>query len=86
MNKKADHASADFTALNDELQDLQNQWRKVGRVPLDRNQPTWDQFYSALDKFNELRYKHDTPRTGIRLKRLFKKSKSLSKRRNRCLI
>ena len=60
LNKKADHATADFTALNDELQDLQNQWRKVGRVPLDRNQPTWDQFYSALDTFNELRYKHDT--------------------------
>ena len=53
LNGKADQASADFVALNDELQDLQNQWRKVGRVPLDRNQHTWDQFYAALDQFSE---------------------------------
>ena len=49
LNGKADHASADFVVLNNELQDLQNQWRKVGRVPLDRNQHTWDQFYATLD-------------------------------------
>lgn len=75
LNKKADHATADFTALNDELQDLQNQWRKVGRVPLDRNQPTWDQFYSALDTFNELRYKHDTAYRNSVEKALQKKQK-----------
>ena len=85
LNKKADHATADFTALNDELQDLQNQWRKVGRVPLDRNQPTWDQFYSALDTFNELRYKHDTAYRNS-VEKALQKSKSLSKRQNRCLI
>lgn len=75
LNKKADHATADFTALNDELQDLQNQWRKVGRVPLDRNQPTWDQFYSVLDTFNELRYKHDTAYRNSVEKALQKKQK-----------
>lgn len=75
LNKKADQATADFAALNDELQDLQNQWRKVGRVPLDRNQPTWDQFYSALDTFSELRYKHDTAYRNSVEKALQKKQK-----------
>ena len=75
LNGKADQASADFAALNDELQDLQNQWRKVGRVPLDRNQHTWDQFYAALDQFSELRYKHDTSYRNSVEKALQKKQK-----------
>jgi len=75
LNGKADKASADFAALNDELQDLQNQWRKVGRVPLDRNQHTWDQFYAALDKFSELRYKHDASYRNSVEKALQKKQK-----------
>ena len=81
LNGKADHASADFVLLNNELQDLQNQWRKVGRVPLDRNQHTWDQFYATLDEFNELRYKHDASYRNSVEKALQKKQK-LIKRRN----
>ena len=75
LNGKADQGSADFAALNDELQDLQNQWRKVGRVPLDRNQHTWDQFYAALDQFSELRYKHDASYRNSVEKALQKKQK-----------
>ena len=75
LNGKADQASSDFAALNDELQDLQNQWRKVGRVPLDRNQHTWDQFYAALDQFSELRYKHDASYRNSVEKALQKKQK-----------
>ena len=75
LNGKADHASADFAVLNNELQDLQNQWRKVGRVPIDRNQHTWDQFYATLDKFNELRYKHDASYRNSVEKALQKKQK-----------
>ena len=75
LNGKADQGSADFAALNDELQDLQNQWRKVGRVPLDRNQHTWDQFYAALDQFSELRYKHDATYRNSVEKALQKKQK-----------
>ena len=75
LNGKADHASADFAVLNNELQDLQNQWRKVGRVPLERNQHTWDQFYATLDQFNELRYKHDASYRNSVEKALQKKQK-----------
>ena len=75
LNGKADQASSDFAALNNELQDLQNQWRKVGRVPLDRNQHTWDQFYAALDQFSELRYKHDASYRNSVEKALQKKQK-----------
>jgi len=75
LNGKADQASADFAALNEVLQDLQNQWRKVGRVPLDRNQHTWDQFYAALDQFSELRYKHDASYRNSVEKALQKKQK-----------
>lgn len=59
LNTQADSAEANFEELNNEFHDLFVQWRKVGRVPAEKNQQIWDHYNSAQDKFNELRFKHD---------------------------
>ncbi|MCR9131225.1 MAG: DUF349 domain-containing protein [bacterium] len=59
VNAKANSAEVDFEELNHEFQDLLVQWRKIGRVPAEKNQQTWDHFNNAQDTFNALRFKHD---------------------------
>ncbi len=59
VNAKANSSEVDFEELNDEFQDLLVQWRKIGRVPAEKNQQTWDHFNNAQDTFNTLRFKHD---------------------------
>lgn len=59
LNTQADSAEANFEELNTEFHDLFVQWRKVGRVPAEKNQQIWDHYNTAQDKFNELRFKHD---------------------------
>lgn len=74
LNVKVTEA-ADFKELNDEFNDLLAQWRKVGRVPSEKNQATWDHFNSAQDKFNELRFKFDKEYRKTVEKALEKKQK-----------
>ena len=59
LNEKVTDDKADFDELNKEFHDLLVQWRKVGRVPVEKNQQTWDHFNEAQDKFSQLRFKHD---------------------------
>jgi len=59
LNEKSDDSKADFKSLSKEFDDLHNQWRKIGRVPNEKNQMIWDRFNTAEDAFNQLRFKHD---------------------------
>lgn len=59
LNKRSDDPKADFDSLTKEFDDLHNQWRKIGRVPNDKNQMVWDRFNAAEDAFNQLRFKND---------------------------
>lgn len=59
LNTALENEKANFKELNKEFQDLLTQWRKVGRVPAEKNQQTWDHFNKSQDAFNELRFKHD---------------------------
>lgn len=59
LNERADSEKADFDELDKEFHDLIVQWRKVGRVPAEKNQQAWDHYNKAQDTFNELRFKHD---------------------------
>lgn len=74
LNAKVSDDS-DFKELNDEFNDLLAQWRKIGRVPADKNQQAWDHFNSAQDTFNELRFKHDKEYRKTVEKALEKKKK-----------
>ena len=59
LNQKSNTEEADFNALNEEFEDLLSQWRKIGRVPVEKNEGVWDRFNAAQDVFNELRFKHE---------------------------
>lgn len=59
LNEKVSTDKADFEELNKEFHDLLTQWRKIGRVPAEKNQQVWDHFNKAQDSFNGLRFKHD---------------------------
>ncbi len=59
LNESSDKKDADFEALDKDFNELLSQWRKVGRVPNDKNQGVWDRFNAAQDTFNDLRFKHD---------------------------
>lgn len=50
---------ADYDSLNKEFESLLGQWRKIGRVPSEKNQGTWDRYNKAQDAFNEMRFKYD---------------------------
>ncbi|MEQ9309448.1 MAG: DUF349 domain-containing protein [Balneolaceae bacterium] len=75
LNRKVSDEKANFEELNKEFNDLLVQWRKIGRVPAEKNQQVWDHFNKAQVSFNELRFKHD---------KKFRKSveKALEKKKN----
>lgn len=73
--KKLGEDDADFKALDKQFNDLLTQWRKVGRVPSDKNDAVWQRFNDAQDAFNTFRLKFDK---GYRKKI----EKSLSKKKN----
>jgi hypothetical protein len=59
LNERSDDPKADFKGLTKEYDDLHQQWRKIGRVPNEKNQMVWDRFNTAEDVFNKLRFKND---------------------------
>ncbi|SMO49700.1 DUF349 domain-containing protein [Gracilimonas mengyeensis] len=52
-------STSNFSEMEDKFNKLISQWRKVGRVPSDKNQGLWDRFNAVQDRFNELRFKFD---------------------------
>lgn len=77
LNEKVKEEKADFDELNKEFHDLIIQWRKIGRVPAEKNQLVWDHYNQAQDSFNELRFKHD---------KAYRKSVELSLEKKKKLI
>ncbi|MDZ7808320.1 MAG: DUF349 domain-containing protein [Gracilimonas sp.] len=73
--KKLEDESPDFEELEDEFNKLISQWRKVGRVPSEKNQPLWDRFNKVQDTFNEIRFKVDKNYREVIEKALEKKRK-----------
>lgn len=59
LNTQADHPEANFKELEAEFHDLIVQWRKIGRVPAEKNQQVWEHYNTAQDTFNKLRFKND---------------------------
>lgn len=73
--KKLEEKSPDFEELENEFNKLISQWRKVGRVPSDKNQALWDRFNAVQDTFNETRFKFDEKYRKVIEKALEKKKK-----------
>lgn len=73
--KNLENESPDFNELEDEFNKLISQWRKVGRVPSEKNQSLWDRFNKVQDTFNEMRFKFDKEYRKVVEKALSKKRK-----------
>jgi len=42
-----------------EFEELSKQWRKIGRVPIEKNQEMWDKYHDVQEKFHAKRFKSD---------------------------
>ncbi|MCC5940530.1 MAG: DUF349 domain-containing protein [Balneolaceae bacterium] len=51
--------NSDWKELDDKLSDYTRQFRKIGRIPVEKNQETWDRFHRAQDNFHSMRFKYD---------------------------
>jgi exonuclease VII small subunit len=76
--KKLEEETPDFEDLEDQFNKLISQWRKVGRVPSDKNQSLWDRFNAVQDTFNEVRFKVDK-KYRKKIEKALKKKKKLVK-------
>lgn len=52
------HAS-DWKEVDEEFERLARQFRKIGRVPVEKNQEVWNTYHSLQDTFHSMRFKHD---------------------------
>jgi hypothetical protein len=50
---------SDWADLENKFNELTKQFRKIGRVPSEKNQEVWDRYHRAQDTFHSLRFKHD---------------------------
>lgn len=66
---------SDWKELDKELSEFVKQFRKVGRIPSEKNQETWDRFYKAQDTFHSMRFKYDAGYRKEIEKNLSKKKK-----------
>jgi hypothetical protein len=49
----------DWQAAERDLEKLNKQWRKIGRVPIEKNQELWSRYHDIQDRFHQIRFKHD---------------------------
>jgi len=73
--KKLDETT-NFKIVSDEFEDLLKQWRKVGRVPVEKNEEIWDRYNKAQDDFNSARFKYDK-KYRKKIEKYLKKKKAL---------
>lgn len=59
MQKGLDSENVDWETAEKNLEKLNRQWRKIGRVPSEKNQETWDQYHKIQDQYHQLRFKND---------------------------
>lgn len=45
--------------LEKEFENLGKQFRKIGRIPSEKNQEVWGRYHQAQDTFHSMRFKHD---------------------------
>lgn len=51
--------SADWKELEEKFNELTRQFRKIGRIPAEKNQDVWDRYHAAQDTFHSMRFKYD---------------------------
>ena len=66
---------SDWKEMDKQFGELTRQFRKIGRVPSEKNQEIWDHYHSVQDEFHSLRFKHDSEYRNEIEKYLDKKKK-----------
>lgn len=51
--------SSNWKELDKKFSDYTKQFRRIGRIPAEKNQEVWDRFHNAQDTFHSMRFKHD---------------------------
>ena len=51
--------ASDWNEIDKEFERLARQFRKIGRVPVEKNQEVWNTYHSLQDTFHSMRFKHD---------------------------
>lgn len=82
--ENAGKTTSDWEALNTEIEELNRQFRKIGRVPKERDSETWTRFRATRDAFIEKRMAHDKSfkkeldKSIAKRKKLIEKAQALS--------
>ena len=50
---------SDWQELDKNMESFSKQFRKIGRIPAEKNQEVWDRFHRAQDTFHSMRFKYD---------------------------
>lgn len=50
---------SDWKVLEEDFEKLSKQFRKIGKVPVEKNQEIWNRYHSMQDTFHSMRFKHD---------------------------
>ena len=53
-------SKSNWKEMEGEFENLSKQFRKIGKVPLEKNQEVWDKYHELQDQFHSLRFKHDS--------------------------
>ena len=51
--------SSDWDQKEKDFEQLAKQFRKIGRVPVEKNQDIWSSYHELQDTFHSMRFKHD---------------------------
>lgn len=54
-----DDNTTDWKAVDDEFDDLTKQWKKIGRVPQEKNNEVWERYKKAQDAFEDKKFKYN---------------------------
>jgi len=56
--EKLDETS-NWDEMEESFEQLAKQFRKIGRVPVEKNQEVWNKYHQLQDTFHSMRFKHD---------------------------
>lgn len=59
VKSRATEETKDWQVLDKEIEDLSQQWRKVGRVVKEKSDEIWEKFKQTRDEYTALKYEHN---------------------------
>jgi len=51
--------NSNWKEMEEKFEQLAKQFRKIGRVPVEKNQEVWNSYHQLQDTFHSMRFKHD---------------------------